>query len=440
MGYPTRRQLYNWIATENTPTKVCKQLPRIANPPDHPRNPPLKVKLDAIKRCFEQGENIKYVSEDIGYSRVSIYQWRKRYLKEGTLGLMNNKNISSGELIEESPSSKSIVSSSQEMAELKAQVLDMQMEIDILKETTNVLKKDPGIDQTALSNREKAVIIDALKIKYSLPRLLKKLCLSKSSYYYQEKVLSQPDKYSSLRIHIKELFAQNKNRYGYRRIHVLLKREGIIVSEKIVRRILREENLVVKVKKTAKYNSYAGEVTPAVPNRIERDFSAEKPNSKWLTDITEFAIPAGKVYLSPIVDCFDGFLVTWKIGLSPDATFVNTMLDDAISRLLPDEKPIVHSDRGVHYRWSGWIERMDKAGLTRSMSKKGCSPDNSACEGVFGRLKNEMFYNTDWTGISLSEFIDMLNNYLVWYNETRIKKSLGYMSPMEYRRSLGLVA
>ncbi|MFR6610161.1 MAG: DDE-type integrase/transposase/recombinase [[Clostridium] innocuum] len=107
-----------------------------------------------------------------------------------------------------------------------------------------------------------------------------------------------------------------------------------------------------------------------MPNKIERNFSAEKPNNKWLTDITEFAIPAGKVYLSPMVDCFDGLLVTWKIGLSPDATLVNTMLDDAISQLSPEEKPIVHSDRGVHYRWSGWLERMDKAGLTRSMSKK----------------------------------------------------------------------
>lgn len=195
-----------------------------------------------------------------------------------------------------------------------------------------------------------------------------------------------------------------------------------------------------KNKKTAKYNSYAGEGTPAVPNKIERNFSAEKPNNKWLTDITEFAIPAGKVYLSPMVDCFDGLLVTWKIGLSPDATLVNTMLDDAISQLSPEEKPIVHSDRGVHYRWSGWLERMDKAGLTRSMSKKGCSPDNAACEGVFGRLKNEMFYNTNWVGISISFFIDILNNYLIWYNESRIKKSLGYMSPMEYRRSLGLAA
>lgn len=438
LGYPTGRQLYTWIAEENIIKRERKPLSRFANPKEHPRNPSLDVKLDAIRRCFQHGESIKYVSEDIGYSRASIYQWRKRYLKEGTLGLMNNKNIPSGELKEGTAPAESSVSSSHEVAELKNQMLEMQMEIDILKETINVLKKDPGIDQTALSNKEKAVIIDALKINYSLPRLLGKLNLSKSSYYDQEKIMSQPDKYFSLRIRIKELFTENRNRYGYRRIHALLKREDIIVSEKIVRRIMQEENLVVKVKRTTKYNSYAGELTPSVPNEIERDFSAEKPNSKWLTDITEFAVPAGKVYLSPIVDCFDGLLVSWRIGTTPDSSLVNTMLDDAVTQLSPGEKPIVHSDRGIHYRWTGWIERMDKAGLTRSMSKKGCSPDNSACEGVFGRIKNEMFYNTDWKGINISDFIDILNHYLVWYNETRIKKSLGYMSPMEYRRSLGL--
>lgn len=83
---------------------------------------------------------------------------------------------------------------------------------------------------------------------------------------------------------------------------------------------------------------------------------------------------------------------------------------------------------------------MNKAGLTRSMSKKGCSPDNSACEGLFGRLKNEMFYNMDWTGISINTFIDILNDYLMWYNNERIKVSLGNMSPREYRQSLGLAA
>lgn len=235
------------------------------------------------------------------------------------------------------------------------------------------------------------------------------------------------------------MFIENKERYGYRRIHALLKREDIIISEKIVRRIMREELLFVKIKKTRKYNSYQGKISSAVENIIDRNFSASKPNEKWLTDITEFALPAGKVYLSPIVDCFDGLLVTWSIGTSPYASLVNTMLDNAIQLLAPDEKPIVHYDRGAHYRWPGWINLIESNGLRRSMSKKGCSPDNSACEGVFGRLKNEMFYNAEWTGVSISEFIDILNNYLLWYNEKRIKKLLEYLSPMEYRHRLGLV-
>ena len=94
----------------------------------------------------------------------------------------------------------------------------------------------------------------------------------------------------------------------------------------------------------------------------------------------------------------------------------------------------------VDYRWPGWISRMKNADLTRSMSKKGCSPDNSACEGFFGRLKNEMFYCRSWQDVSIDKFINELDSYLRWYNEKRIKMSLGAMSPMAYRRSIGLVA
>ena len=172
---------------------------------------------------------------------------------------------------------------------------------------------------------------------------------------------------------------------------------------------------------------------------INRNFHAEKPNEKWLTDITEFSIPAGKVYLSPLIDCFDGMPVSWTIGTSPDSALVNTMLDNAISTLSENEKPLVHSDRGCHYRWPGWIERMEKAGLTRSMSKKGCSPDNSACEGFFGRLKNEMFYGHSWKGTSIHDFIETVDQYIHWYAEKRIKMSLGGLSPLDYRRKLGLV-
>lgn len=90
---------------------------------------------------------------------------------------------------------------------------------------------------------------------------------------------------------------------------------------------MREESLIVKNRKKKKYNSYMGEISPAVENIIQRNFHAEKPNQKWLTDISEFHIPAGKIYLSPIIDCFDGLPISWTIGVHPDAELVNTMLD-----------------------------------------------------------------------------------------------------------------
>ena len=133
-------------------------------------------------------------------------------------------------------------------------------------------------------------------------------------------------------------------------------------------------------------------------------------------------------------------LPVWTMSTTPNAALVNGMLDKAIATLSKEEHPLIHSDRGCHYRWPGWIERMNRAGLERSMSKKGCSPDNSACEGLFGRLKNEMFYSRKWENVTLSEFMGILNDYLVWYNEKRIKVSLGNMSPVEYRRSLGIAA
>jgi len=141
-----------------------------------------------------------------------------------------------------------------------------------------------------------------------------------------------------------------------------------------------------------------------------------------------------------VVDCFDGYVPSWTRGTSPNAELVNSMLDGAVGTLGDGEHPLVHTNRGSHYRWPGWIERMDSAGLVRSMSKKGCSPDNSACEGFFGRLKNEMFYSRSWFGVSIEEFCAMLDDYIYWYNEKRIKMSLGGRSPLEYRRSLGLVS
>lgn len=168
---------------------------------------------------------------------------------------------------------------------------------------------------------------------------------------------------------------------------------------------VKEEELIVLPSKKRKYSSYLGEITSEVENIVSRDFHASQPYEKLLTDITEFSIPSGKLYLSAMIDCFDGKVAGWTAGTRPNADLVNTMLDQVIAKLPEGCHPVVHSDRGCHYRWPGWIDRMNRAGLIRSMSKKGCSPDNAACEGFFGRLKNEMFYGRSWDRSRLTIFV-----------------------------------
>lgn len=423
LGYPSSPMLYHWR----------DNYPEYYEVPDqkHWRQAPSELKQRVIKRCFIDGESVKLVAEEIGYTPSLIYKWIREYRKKGHFSSMKKSTAN----IDVNPED---IKSVEDINALKAQMIDMQMEIDILKETINVLKKDPGVDQTALTNREKAVIIDALKNKYSLPILCVKLNLAKSSYYYQEKAIHTEDKYLELRKKIIQLFHNNRDIFGYRKIHMLLRNEGTIVSEKVVRRIMKQETLIVQQRHKQKYSSYKGEITPAVENVIDRDFHADKPNQKWLTDITEFSIKAGKVYLSPMIDCLDGMPVSWTIGTSPNSELANTMLKNAIATLVSGEKPIVHSDRGCHYRWPEWIRIMEDAGLTRSMSKKGCSPDNSACEGFFGHLKTEMFYGRNWDQYSIEEFIQEVDDYMHWYCKDRIKSTLGGLSPLDYRRSIGV--
>uniref|UniRef100_UPI0019FC3787 IS3 family transposase n=1 Tax=Devosia sp. TaxID=1871048 RepID=UPI0019FC3787 len=249
------------------------------------------------------------------------------------------------------------------------------------------------------------------------------------------------DKYLAVRRRIAEIFELNHRCYGYRRLQASLARQCVTISEKVVQRLMKQESLVVAKPKRRRYGSYLGEISPAPENLINRDFQAGAPNEKWLTDITEFQIPAGKVYLSPIIDCFDGLVISWSIGTHPDAELVNTMLDAAIETVAGgDARPIVHSDRGAHYRWPGWLSRIDDAKLVRSMSRKGCSQDNAACEGFFGRLKTELFYPRDWKATTVEQFVVEVDSYIRWYNEKRIKISLGSLSPIEYRQSLGITA
>lgn len=303
--------------------------------------------------------------------------------------------------------------------------------------------KAVGWEPASISNRSKCELGERLRRETGLPlrSIIGFLRISKSSYEYQRARLAErADRDGDIRAQVVATFARGDGMWGYRTVWARMRRAGTVASEKRVLRVMREEGLRPAYAKRRRrgYSSYAGEVSKAPDNLVNRDFHADEPDRLWLTDITEFRLPAGpKVYLSPVIDCFDGKPVAWSIGVHPTAELANSSLARALAARAPGARTVIHSDRGGHYRWPGWIRLCEENGLVRSMSAKGCSPDNSACEGFFGRLKNEFFYFRDWSGVGTGEFMARLDAYLEYYCEGRIKRSLGWLSPNEYRRSLG---
>ena len=374
LGYGSATGILRWLR-ETVPDKVSKPVQRNWKV-DYPE----EIKQAAVIDLCESNSSTADIAEKYGISRATLYEWKVQYIGKGNCILKQQKLNSKEYYINEInrlKEEKRLVE--QELKKTQAELYRAHLEKDVYEKAAEILKKEMGNNLKEFSNQEKAMVIIALRDKYPVKRILEVFDMAKSSYCYQQKQIKKENKIVKIKERIKILCFENHKRYGYRRIHLLLKREGIIISEKIVRSIMKEENLIVRIIRQKKYSSYLGEISPAVPNEI-----------------------------------------------------------NAIVLLKENEHPIVHSDRGCHYRWSGWIQRMDEAGLTRSMSKKGCSPDNSACEGFFGRMKNEMFYGEKWDKISVEEFISIINQYMQWYRDKRIKLSLGGLSPMEYRRSLGI--
>lgn len=425
LGYPGRGTLTKWIR-EAIPEARQAIVGRVG-----PRRYPESLKQTGVMELCTRQESAQAVADKLGVCRPTLYNWKNQLLGREAPASMKHTH--------RSPQQRERDELELQVAVLRREVRQLRLEQDLLNKANELLKKGLGVNLQLLSNREKTLLIDALREHYGLPELLAQVGLARSSYFYHRARAVVGDKYLQVRQSIIEIFESNHRCYGYRRLQASLARQQGPISEKVVQRLMKQAHLVVPKPKKRRYASYLGEISPAPENIINRDFQASAPNEKWLTDITEFQIPAGKVYLSPIIDCFDGMVVSWTIGTSPDAELVNTMLDAAIETVAetPD-RPVVHSDRGGHYRWPGWLSRMSDANLTRSMSRKACSPDNAACEGFFGRLKNELFYPRDWKGTTIEQFIELVDSYIRWYNEKRIKISLGSLSPIEYRVSLGL--
>ncbi|OFI37553.1 integrase [Arthrobacter sp. SW1] len=271
----------------------------------------------------------------------------------------------------------------------------------------------------------------ALKADFPLPILLQISGLARSTFFYHQARLQAPDPQEALKTAITKIFGENHARYGHRRIHTELLKQGWTVAKKTVLKLMPVLGLVCKVRRKKRYNSYRGEQGVVAPNLLKREFDATAPNQKWVTDVTEFNVGDRKLYLSPIMDLFDRQIISYAIGASPNLTLTNASLHDALARLEPGQKPLVHSDQGFQYRHMSWRALLEDAGAVQSMSRKGNCYDNAVMENFFGHLKEELFHHVRF--LNTDALAPALHEYIHWYNNDRISTKLEGLSPVQYR-------
>lgn len=273
-------------------------------------------------------------------------------------------------------------------------------------------------------------MVHELKAKFHLKHLLKATGLARSVYYYHRQSMAQtcPDK--ALKSQIQAIYHAHKGRYGYRRVTLTLRLLGLTVNHKRIQRLMGELGLKSKVR-PKRYRSYKGEVGKIADNLLKREFKADKPNQKWVTDVTEFKVNNQKVYLSPVIDLFNQEVVSYEVRKDVTLPLVTDMLEKATRKLKQHEKPIVHSDQGWQYQNRKYQNHLREKGLQQSMSRKGNCLDNAVAENFFGILKTEMYHNESFK--SADELIESIKEYIEYYNNKRIKLKLKGLSPIEYR-------
>jgi len=254
--------------------------------------------------------------------------------------------------------------------------------------------------------------------------------MARSTFYYHQKRLNGNDKYGVEKQVIAEIFSENKGRYGYRRIALELRNRGMLLNHKTVSKLMNVLGLKCQVR-MKRYRSYRGQVGAIAPNILERNFKAERPCQKWATDVTEFSLSGTRCYLSPIIDLYNGEIVSYSITYRPTLDLVLNTVDAALKRLPKGADLILHSDQGWQYQHRNYQQRLKEQGVHQSMSRKGTCLDNAAMESFFGILKSELLYLQKFN--SVQHFHQELEEYIDYYNNKRIKAQLKGKSPVEYR-------
>ncbi len=255
--------------------------------------------------------------------------------------------------------------------------------------------------------------------------------MARSTFYYHLKRSKRDDRYKEVRDKIYTIFHKHKGRYGYRRITLELRDDGLLINHKTVKKLMDQLGVKSEVRKV-RYRSYKGEVGKVCPNIVDRDFSADRPYTKLATDITQVTISKHKMYLSPVLDMFDGEIIAHAISDSPNMELIKDMLAQLYANAEIPKGAIMHSDQGWHYQHKAYQISLQKHGIIQSMSRKGNCLDNAMMENFFGIMKSELLYPGNYT--SMETFVKDLNEYIKYYNNERIKLRLKGKSPVKYRQ------
>ena len=253
--------------------------------------------------------------------------------------------------------------------------------------------------------------------------------MARSTFYYR--IGERPDKHASLCKQIEGIYSKHKGRYGYRRVWQTLRVAGLLINRKTVARLMHKMSLFGITPKRH-YRSYKGDVGKIAPNVLNRDFAASGPYEKLTTDISQFVIGDRKLYLSPVLDMWNGEIISYTVSHSPNLALVMKMLKKAFRRIGDRSGTMLHSDQGWHYQHAHYQWALRERGIIQSMSRKGNCLDNSVMENFFGLLKNEFYYVNHFA--DEQTFLKGLADYIKYYNNDRIKLRLN-MSPVQYRQT-----
>lgn len=265
--------------------------------------------------------------------------------------------------------------------------------------------------------------------------MLKVAGMARSTYYYQCSVMNRPDKHENIVRRMKELHEKHKGRYGYRRLTAALRNEHHVINHKTVRKLMRENGLECKIRRKRKMHRPSAELA-IVPNILNREFNAETPFQKGVTDVTEFNVGKHRVYVSAIQDLYDGAVISIAYSLDNNTELIMSMYNQVSPReqsLL--DNMLIHSDQGILYRSIRYRDYIASKNITQSMSRKGNCYDNAVIESFFGTFKCETLrlYQIN----TIEQLKQELQDYVNYYNQERLKSTLGYRSPFQYRKDNG---